>query len=192
MKTLLSFVVPCYRSELTIEKVTCEIIETVSQRTEYDYEIVCVNDCSPDGVYEVLKRLAQDNSKIKVINFARNMGKHSAVLAGFAHAKGEYIVNVDDDFQCPVNELWRLMEPIENDECDFATAKKCLAVKELQQMISFLEETVKKNPSSKSDVKEEYAPMAAGKFATAKITGNTAKVTVTYTVKKKQKKKLTP
>lgn len=73
-------------------------------------------------------------------------------------------------------------------KCDFATAKKCLATKELQQMISFLEETVKKNPSSKSDVKEEYAPMAAGKFATAKITGNTAKVTVTYTVKKKQKK----
>ena len=77
-------------------------------------------------------------------------------------------------------------------KCDFVTAKKCLAAKELQQMISFLEETVKKNPSSKSDVKEEYAPMAAGKFATAKITGNTAKVTVTYTVKKKQKKKLTP
>ena len=73
-------------------------------------------------------------------------------------------------------------------KCDFATAKKCLAAKELQQMISFLEETVKKNPSSKADVKEEYAPMAAGKFAAAKITGNTAKVSFTYTVKKKQKK----
>ncbi len=72
--------------------------------------------------------------------------------------------------------------------CDFVTAKKCLAVKELQQMLSFLEETVKKNPSSKSDIKEEYAPMAAGKFAPAKITGNTAEVTFTYTVNKKQKK----
>ena len=73
-------------------------------------------------------------------------------------------------------------------KCDFVTAKKCLAAKELQQMVAFLEATVKKNPQSKSDVKEEYAPMAAGKFSSAKITGNTAKVTFTYTVKKKQKK----
>ena len=71
-------------------------------------------------------------------------------------------------------------------KCDFATAKKCLTAKGLQQSISFLEETVKKNPSSKSNVKEEYAPMAAGKFVATKITGNTAKVTVSYTVKKKQ------
>ena len=75
-------------------------------------------------------------------------------------------------------------------KCDFATAKKCLAAKELQQMISFLEATVKKNPASKSDVAEEFVPMAAGKFEPAKITGNTAKVTFTYTVKKKQKKEV--
>lgn len=122
MKTLLSFVIPCYRSELTIEKVVDEIISTVSQREEYDYEIVCVNDCSPDGVYSVLQGLAEQNKKIKVIDFAKNMGKHAAVLAGFSYAKGEYIVNVDDDYQCPVNELWRLVEPVERDECDFATA----------------------------------------------------------------------
>lgn len=124
MKTLLSFVIPCYRSELTIEKVVDEIIETVSQHEDkYDYEIICVNDCSPDGVFVVLKRLAKVNHKIKVIDFAKNMGKHAAILAGYAYVEGDYIINLDDDFQCPVYELWRLLEPVESGQYDCSTAK---------------------------------------------------------------------
>ena len=67
MSTLLSFVIPCYRSENTIESVIEEIIATVAQRAEYDYEIIAINDCSPDGVLDVLKRLAVTNKKIKII-----------------------------------------------------------------------------------------------------------------------------
>ena len=119
---LISFVIPCYRSELTIEKVVNEIIDVVSQRPAYDYEILCVNDCSPDNVYEVLKKLAGNNEKIKVINLASNMGKASAMMAGFSFVRGEYVVNLDDDCQCPLGELWSLLNPIENDECDVATA----------------------------------------------------------------------
>lgn len=119
---LLSFVIPCYRSEKTIEKVVGEIISTVAERKEYDYEIICVNDCSPDNVYDVLKKLAADNRKIKVINFVRNMGKPAAVLAGYSVVKGEYVVNLDDDYQCPTYELWKLIEPLENDECDVTSA----------------------------------------------------------------------
>lgn len=121
--TLLSFVIPCYRSEHTIEMVVREIIDTVSQREGYDYEIVAVNDCSPDCVFEVLKRLAAGNKKIKVLNFAKNMGKDSAILAAFSVVKGDYIITLDDDFQCPVKELWRLLEPVEKDLCDCATAE---------------------------------------------------------------------
>lgn len=120
--TLLSFVIPCYRSEKTIKMVIDEIIDTVTERPKYDYEIITVNDCSPDGVYQVLKQLALENKKIKVIDFFKNMGKHAAILAGYAVAKGEYIVDLDDDYQCPVHELWKLLEPVENNECDYATA----------------------------------------------------------------------
>lgn len=120
--TLLSFVIPCYRSEETITKVIEEIINVVSQRPAYDYEIICVNDFSPDDVYQVLQELAVSNSKIKVVNLAQNVGKHGAILAGYSFAKGEFIVNIDDDFQCPVYELWRLLEPVEQDQCDVATA----------------------------------------------------------------------
>ncbi|MCR4691489.1 MAG: glycosyltransferase [Lachnospiraceae bacterium] len=119
----LSFVIPCYRSEQTIEKVTEEIGRVVGERPEYDYEIICVNDASPDGVWGVLKKLASANSRIKLVDFAQNMGKHAAVLAGFSYVTGDYVVNLDDDYQSPVNELWKLIDALEKDECDIATAK---------------------------------------------------------------------
>jgi len=100
-----------------------EIIRTVSLKPEFDYEIIAVNDFSPDRVYEVLKELAAGNHRIKVVNFSKNMGKHAAVLAGYAVVRGEFVVDLDDDFQSPVYELWELMKPVINDECDYATAK---------------------------------------------------------------------
>lgn len=113
---LLSFVIPCYRSENTIAAVVDEIRNTVKLKSDnYDYEIIAVNDCSPDSVYEVLRGLAAQDNKIRVINFAKNMGKHAAVMAGYSVAKGDYIVNLDDDFQSPVNELWKLMQPFNED-----------------------------------------------------------------------------
>ena len=120
---LLSFVIPCYRSEETIEKVIQEIIETVSQKDSYDYEIITINDSSPDQVYDILKKLAETNFKIKVINLSKNMGKHSAVLAGYSVVKGDYVINLDDDFQSPVYRLWDLLIPLERDECDVTTAE---------------------------------------------------------------------
>ena len=118
----LSFVIPCYGSEKTIEFVVNEIIETVSLKPEYDYEIICIHDCSPDNVLSVLERLAKGNKKIKVIDFAKNFGKHAGVLAGFKYATGDYIIGLDDDGQCPVDHLWELLAPLINDESDYAMA----------------------------------------------------------------------
>ncbi len=120
--TLLSFVIPCYRSEHTIGKVIEEIREVVHQREGYDFEVVAVNDFSRDNVGMILRELSQNDKRIKVINFSKNFGKHSAVLAGFAHASGDYIVTMDDDGQDAIQNLWMLVEPLEKDECDIATA----------------------------------------------------------------------
>ncbi|MEF2920366.1 MAG: glycosyltransferase [Acutalibacteraceae bacterium] len=119
---LLSFVIPCYGSEKTIEPVINEIIEVVSQKQQYDYEIIAVNDQSPDNVLSVLKSIANTNKKLKVVDFAKNFGKHSAVMAGFSLAKGEYIVCLDDDGQCPMDRLWDLLEPVENGSADYSMA----------------------------------------------------------------------
>lgn len=110
---LISFVIPCYGSEKTIEPVVNEIIDVVSNKIDYTYEIIAVNDCSPDKVYNKLLELAGGNSKIKVINFAKNMNRPGAVMAGLNNAKGDYVVVMDDDGQCPMDKFWTLFEPIE-------------------------------------------------------------------------------
>ena len=140
IKNLLSFVIPCYRSENTIRKVYAEIVETVSQRPEYDYEIIAVNDCSPDNVLAVLKELAAVDSKFKVVDFAKNFGKHSAVMAGLACVHGEYVVSLDDDYQCPVYDLWKLVDAVVKEGYDCATAvyekKKETAWKQLGSRVN--------------------------------------------------------
>ena len=111
MSLKISFVIPCYRSEKTVGTVIGEIISTL-ENTEYDYEIIAVNDCSPDDVWRVLKDLAACNKKIKAINLSKNMGKSSARMAGFNRATGDYIVSVDDDGQCPIDRIFDLIKPL--------------------------------------------------------------------------------
>lgn len=63
----LSFVIPCYGSETTIEIVVSEIIDTLQKRPEYDYEIILVNDCSPDLVWERIRSLALSSKSFSLI-----------------------------------------------------------------------------------------------------------------------------
>lgn len=114
MREKISFVIPCYRSENTIENVINEIIHEMKPYKEYDYEIITVNDHSPDNVYYKLREIAKENFQIKVIDLAKNMGKHAAMMAGYSKATGEIIVNLDDDGQCPLNHLWDLIAPLNN------------------------------------------------------------------------------
>lgn len=121
----ISFVIPCYRSESTIRKVVDEIRDTVnahngavsaravSNSTTDDYEIVLVNDCSPDGVWNEIKTLAAEDPNIKGICLAKNFGQHSALMAGYANATGDYIVSLDDDGQTPACETYKLVEMLE-------------------------------------------------------------------------------
>lgn len=111
-KKKISFVIPCYRSEKTIEAVCNEILSVLQDDISYDYEIIAINDSSPDNVLAVLKKLATTNHKIKVLDFAKNMGKHAALMAGFRFCTGDYVVCLDDDGQCPVDQLWHLLEPL--------------------------------------------------------------------------------
>lgn len=109
----LSFVIPCYRSENTIETVVQEIRDTVATRSGTDYEIVLVNDCSPDGVWQVIKRLAANDNHIKGICLAKNFGQHCALMAGYGQATGDYIISLDDDGQTPASESFKLVDKLE-------------------------------------------------------------------------------
>lgn len=110
---MVSFVIPCYRSEKTLEHVVAEIREKMKTLAGYSYEIILVNDCSPDGTLRVIRRLCEEDDRVKGIAFARNFGQHSALMAGLRQSAGDYVVCLDDDGQTPADEVDKLLARLE-------------------------------------------------------------------------------
>ena len=109
----ISFVIPCYRSSETLPKVVEEIKSTMSELHKYEYEIILVNDCSPDDTFETVKKLSLENDNITGIDLAKNFGQHSALMAGLREACGDVMVCLDDDGQTPADEVGKLLDAIE-------------------------------------------------------------------------------
>ena len=114
-KEKISFVIPCYNSTNTLDAVVTEIEKTMTEQLpEYDFEIILVNDCSPDGTtYDKIKEIATQKPFVKGINLARNFGQPSAVMAAIHYATGDYVVCGDDDGQTPFNEFKKLFNKIQ-------------------------------------------------------------------------------
>ncbi len=119
----LSFIIPCYGSECTIEFVINEIKQEVSKLSVFDYEIIAVNDCSPDNVWDVLCSIQQTDAHLKLLEMARNMNRPGAVMAGLNNMSGDIAIVMDDDGQCPMERLTDLLQPIIKGEADVSMAK---------------------------------------------------------------------
>lgn len=107
----ISFVIPCYNSERTIESVVKEIENTIKKVDQY--EIILVNDCSKDNVWNKIKKLTEKNKNIKAVNFSKNFGQHSALMAGYRFSTGDIVVSVDDDGQIPIDEVYSLIDKLD-------------------------------------------------------------------------------
>ena len=107
-----SFVIPCYRSELTLPGVIDEIRETMEGLEGYSYEIVLVNDCSPDGTLQVVRGLCEKYDNIVGVSLAKNFGQHAALMAGFRHVTGDIVICLDDDGQTPASEARKFLAEI--------------------------------------------------------------------------------
>ena len=108
-KKLLSIVVPCYNEEQTVQTFY-ETAVRVFDATNYNYEIIFVNDGSSDKTREILHSLAQKDQRVKAINFSRNFGQQPAILCGFKHAKGDAIIEADCDLQDPLEIVYQMLE----------------------------------------------------------------------------------
>ncbi len=114
------------------------------------YEIVLVNDASPDNSWEKIKQECEKDPRVKGINLSRNFGQHYAITAGLCHAKGEVIVVMDCDLQDRPEEIPRLLEKL-NEGFDAVLAQrverkdsflKRLGSKLFYQTFSYLTDTV--------------------------------------------------
>lgn len=106
-KPYISVVSPVYKAEKIIEILVAQLIETLSKITK-DFEIILVNDASPDNSWAMIVTEANKDNRVKGINFSRNFGQHFALTAGLDFAKGDWVIVMDCDLQDQPKEITKL------------------------------------------------------------------------------------
>ena len=95
----LSVVATLYQSAKYIDEFYQRATESARELVEDDYEIILVNDGSPDNSLGMAIKLSEEDSHLVVVDLSRNFGHHKAMMAGLAHAKGEKIFLIDSDLE---------------------------------------------------------------------------------------------
>lgn len=103
----ISVVTPVYGCKTCLAELYLRLKQTLEQIT-LDFEIIMVNDASPDGAWETIVELAAREQRVKGINLSRNFGQHYAITAGLDYAAGEWVVVMDCDLQDQPEEIVKL------------------------------------------------------------------------------------
>lgn len=109
----ISVVIPAYRSSGTLPELLERIEKTLTPLAS-SFEVVVVEDGSPDDTWSVLKTLKQGRAYLKIARLSKNSGQHNAILCGFSLAKGDIVVTMDDDLQNPPEDIPKLVEAVES------------------------------------------------------------------------------
>lgn len=107
IKNKISIITPVYGCCKSINNLYERLNKSLSTITE-NFEIIMINDSSPDNAWEAIKELAQKDDRVKGINLSRNFGQHKAITAGLDYAKGDWIVVMDCDLQDQPEEIIKL------------------------------------------------------------------------------------
>ncbi len=94
----ISVVSPEYRGEKMVHELVSRVVASVTTITD-DYEIILVNDASPDNTWEAITAECATNPKVKGLNLSRNFGQHYAITAGLKYATGDWVIVMDCDLQ---------------------------------------------------------------------------------------------
>ena len=105
-----SFVIPMYYEEKVVEECYKRVKKVLNELTQYDSEIIVVNDGSKDQTLPILENLAENDKSLKVISFSRNFGHQAAVTAGLQYVTGDAIVIIDADMQDPPELIKEMLE----------------------------------------------------------------------------------
>ena len=145
-KMLISVVSPVYRAENLLPKLVKRISEELEAITPH-YEIILVEDSSPDRSWEIMQDLAKQYPKLKVVKLARNFGQQYALAAGLSLAQGEWVATMDCDLQDDPTELVKMYRFAMETGCDGVLASrnerqddwlKKTASKRFYQLLSYL------------------------------------------------------
>ncbi|WP_287805194.1 glycosyltransferase family 2 protein [Diaphorobacter sp.] len=123
MKKLISIVVPAYNEEQVLSLFYTRINQVIGSLTQYDWEIVFVNDGSKDRTQQLIQEIQESDSRIASVDLSRNFGKEIAMTAGLDHAQGDAIIVIDADLQDPPELMTEFLQAWENG-FDIAYAKR--------------------------------------------------------------------
>ncbi|MDR1040208.1 MAG: glycosyltransferase family 2 protein [Deltaproteobacteria bacterium] len=112
MPPMVSVVIPAYRSEAVLP-VLLGRLEMALSGLGYPFEVVIVDDASPDDTWYVLKKLASTRPFLRIVRLMKNCGQHRAILCGMSLTRGDRIVTMDDDLQNPPEEIPRLLSALD-------------------------------------------------------------------------------
>lgn len=119
----LSIVSPIYKGEKMLDELVRRITMSVTTITD-EYEIILVNDQSPDDSWNVIKRICQEDKHVKGVNLSRNFGQHYAITAGLSLVQGEWIVVMDCDLQDRPEEIPNLYRKAKEGGFDIVYAQR--------------------------------------------------------------------
>jgi len=122
-KVDISLVVPCFDEEGTIPVFYDEAVK-ICTSLDKQFEIVFVNDGSTDNTLKVIKNLAKQDNRVRLISFSRNFGKEAAIFAGLQATRGDYIVTMDVDGQDPPSLIPDMLEAVVSGEYDCAGTRR--------------------------------------------------------------------
>lgn len=105
----ISVVVPVYGCEPCLNQL-CDRIKTTIEKIPAHFEIILVNDASPDNAWDTIKQLSETDNRIRGIDLARNFGQHHAITAGLDYTIGDWIVVMDCDLQDRPEEIQTLYD----------------------------------------------------------------------------------
>ena len=109
----ITVVIPVYNEEASLPALFARLYPALDA-LQRSYEIIFVNDGSRDGSAAVLRAQFERRSEVtRVVLFAANFGQHRAIMAGFAHARGRYLITLDADLQNPPEEIGRLVAELD-------------------------------------------------------------------------------
>lgn len=97
-----SIMIPCYNEEENIAAIIEAVEKQMKQLPQYDYEIVCIDNCSTDRTREILREICAKNPKIKAIFNVKNFGQFNSPFYGMMQTEGDCVISICADFQDPV------------------------------------------------------------------------------------------
>lgn len=120
-----SIIVPCFNEQETLSIFFEEMNKVMNQLSNYQFEIVWIDDGSKDNTLRYMKSFHQKDNRYHYLSFSRNFGKEAAIYAGLQYVKGDYVAIMDVDLQDPPTLLVDMLQILKTENVDNVATKRC-------------------------------------------------------------------